>query len=94
MLGLWRARGRRITQRRPVRARAFCSIHALARMARLGTKNNAGQVPAYPAAALLCAMGVTMDQLSKFSHIRDDARFVCSPPVRRTNLVVVALFVF
>ena len=52
---------------------------------RLGTKNNAGQVPA---AALLCAMGVARDQLPKLPHIRDDARFVCSPPVRRSSRLV------
>ena len=33
-------------------------------------------------------MGVARDQLPKLPHIRDDARFVCSPPVRRSSRLV------
>ena len=33
-------------------------------------------------------MGVARDQLSKLPHIRDDARFVCPPPVRRSSRLV------
>ena len=30
-------------------------------------------------------MGIARDQISKLPHIRDDAHFVCSPPVRRSS---------